>query len=50
MKKGQSMLEYAILIIAVAAAFMAMNVYVRRAVNSRIHELNQEISPPIMVN
>lgn len=49
MRKGQSILEYAILIIAVAAAFLAMNVYVRRSVNARIHELNQEINPPIYV-
>ena len=48
-RKGQSILEYAILVVTVAAAFMAMNVYFNRAVNSRIHDLNTEIDPPIVV-
>jgi len=50
MKKGQSVLEYAILIITVAAAFMAMNVYVNRSVNSRLHDLTSEMNPGIYVN
>lgn len=47
--KAQSMLEYALLIITVAAAFMAMNVYVRRAVNARLHDIELEINPPIVI-
>lgn len=48
-KKAQSALEYTLLIITVAAAFIAMNVYVRRAVNARLHNIELEISPPISV-
>lgn len=48
-KKGQSALEYALLIITVAAAFMAMNLYVRRAVNAKLHNIELEINPPISV-
>ncbi|MCX5712487.1 MAG: hypothetical protein NTY47_05390 [Candidatus Omnitrophica bacterium] len=48
-RKGQNILEYTILIITVAAALMAMNLYVRRAVNARLHAVEQEISPPIIV-
>jgi len=47
--KGQSILEYVLLVIAVATAFMAMNVYIRRAVNARLHTIEIEISPPIVV-
>ncbi|GEM_PF-726697 len=48
-KRGQNILEYTILIITVAAALMAMNLYVRRAVNARLHAVEQEINPPIIV-
>ncbi|MFA5118826.1 MAG: hypothetical protein WC695_08265 [Candidatus Omnitrophota bacterium] len=44
------MLEYALLIITVAAVFIAMNLYIRRAVNARLHNMEIEISPPISVN
>lgn len=47
--RAQSILEYTILIITVAAALMAMNLYVRRAVNARLHAVEQEINPPIIV-
>jgi len=49
MKKGQSILEYAILVMAVAGAFLAMNVYINRAVNARLHEISQETSPGIII-
>jgi|YelNatPaOPRAMG01_1025707.scaffolds.fasta_scaffold49733_6 hypothetical protein len=49
MKKAQSLLEYALLIITVAAAFMAMTTYMNRAVNSRLHDLQLETNPPIIV-
>ncbi len=48
--RGQSVLEYALLIITVAAVFIAMNLYVRRAVNDRLHTMEIEISPPIAAN
>jgi Flp pilus assembly pilin Flp len=47
--KAQSVIEYAILIATVAAAFVAMNVYVRRAVNAKLHTIAQEINPSIVV-
>ncbi len=43
-------MEYALLIITVATAFMAMNVYVRRAINARLHNMEIEISPPIAID
>lgn len=49
MKKGQSVLEYTILIATVAAAFMAMQVYLNRAVNAKLHDLELETSPSIFV-
>jgi Flp pilus assembly pilin Flp len=41
---GQSVLEYSILVAIVAAAFLAMNTYVRRAVQGRITAFDDEIS------
>jgi hypothetical protein len=48
-KKGQNALEYTLLIITVAGAFMAMNVYIRRAVNARLHNVELEVSPPVII-
>ncbi len=42
---AQSMLEYAILIAVLSAAFTAMFVYFQRAVNARLEDLRQEYSP-----
>ena len=47
--KAQSILEYAILIITVAAAFMAMNLYIRRAVNARLHNMQLEMNPSVPI-
>lgn len=47
--KAQSLLEYVLLIITVATALMAMNTYVRRAINARLHNIELEINPPIIV-
>ena len=47
--KAQSALEYALLIIVVAAAFVAMNLYLRRAVNARLHNIELEINPGIII-
>lgn len=43
-KKGQSLLEYALLISAVAAAFIAMQTYVRRAVNANLKSLQDQLN------
>jgi hypothetical protein len=48
-KKAQSILEYTLLIITVAAAVMAMNIYMHRAVNARLRNVELEINPPIIV-
>jgi len=47
--KAQSLIEYTLLIIAVAAAFIAMNTYMRRAVNARLHNIELEINPGIII-
>ena len=48
-KKAQSILEYALLILTVVAAVMAMNLYVSRAVNARLRSVELEINPRIIV-
>ena len=47
--KAQSVLEYTILVITVATAFIAMNLYIRRAVNARLHNMELEINPGIAI-
>ncbi len=42
---AQSVLEYAILIAVISAAFSAMFVYFQRSVNARLEDLRQEYSP-----
>ncbi len=42
--RGQSVLEYSILVAIVAAAFIAMSLYVRRAVQGRIYSFDDMIS------
>lgn len=49
MNKGQNLIEYTLLIIIVAAAFLAMSVYMRRAVNARLHNIEMEMSPPVII-
>ena len=46
---GQSILEYSILVIVVAMAFISMHLYIRRAVNARLHNIELEINPGIIV-
>lgn len=41
---GQSLLEYSILIAVVAAAFVAMAMYVRQAVQGRIYRLEDSVT------
>jgi len=47
--RAQSALEYTLLIITVATAFLAMHLYMRRAVNARLHSIELEINPGIDV-
>jgi hypothetical protein len=47
--KAQSIIEYTLLIITVASAFIAMNLYIRRAVNARLHNIELEINPPVII-
>jgi hypothetical protein len=49
-KRAQSMLEYTLLIMLVTAAFVSMNLYIRRAVNARLHNVDLELNPDIIVN
>ncbi len=44
MKRAQSVIEYALLIAVVAAAFMAMHVYMRRSVNAQFKVIEQKIN------
>ena len=48
-KKAQSILEYVLLLLAVTLAFIVMNTYVQRAVNARLHSMEVEMNPPIIV-
>jgi len=43
-RKAQSMLEYALLIAVVAAAFVAMRVYVQRAVQANFKIIEDRIN------
>lgn len=47
--RGQSVMEYTILIVTVVAAFIAMNVYMRRAVNHRLHTIELEANPGVQI-
>jgi Flp pilus assembly pilin Flp len=42
---GQSVTEYAVLLALVAAALMAMQVYLKRGIQGRIRDLADQISP-----
>lgn len=44
MKKSQSVIEYALLIAVVAAAFMAMNVYMQRSVKANLKYIETQIN------
>lgn len=44
MKKAQSIMEYAIIVAIVAAAFMAMNVYVQRAVQANLKTIEDQVN------
>jgi len=44
MRKAQSALEYAVVVTAIIAAFVAMNIYVKRAVYANLNDLQQQIN------
>jgi len=48
-KNGQSIIEYAILITVISAAFIAMQTYMMRAVQGRLKQVEDEINEPINV-
>ncbi|MFH0940752.1 MAG: hypothetical protein V1840_02725 [Candidatus Omnitrophota bacterium] len=41
---GQSVLEYAILLAIVSAAFITMTVYVRRAIQGQLYQIEEKIA------
>ncbi len=41
--KAQSILEYSLLIMVIAAALMAMQKYIRRAMNARLKQVQEEL-------
>ncbi|MDD5465670.1 MAG: hypothetical protein PHP73_04970 [Candidatus Omnitrophica bacterium] len=44
--KAQSTIEYALLIAIVAAAFLAMNVYMQRSVQANFNVIEEQINTP----
>lgn len=42
-KNGQSVMEYAILIAIISAAFFAMAMYVRRAVQGKLYKIEEQV-------
>ena len=44
MKRGQSTIEYALLIAIVAAAFLAMHTYMQRAVQANFNVIEEQIN------
>jgi hypothetical protein len=45
MRRAQSILEYAILLVIVSAAFLTMSLYIRRAVQARLTQVDQMNAP-----
>ncbi len=43
--RAQSMMEYAVLIAAVSAALVGMQIYIKRGMQGRLRDLAQQISP-----
>lgn len=43
-KRGQSVIEYTVLLIIVAAALTAMSTYIMRAVNARVKQTQDELN------
>lgn len=49
MRRAQSIIEYAVLFAIVASAFMAMNLYLQRATQAKLHQIQKELEPDIQV-
>lgn len=49
-RKAQSVIEYTVLIITITAAFIAMSLYLQRAANQRLRDVEQEANPGIYIN
>ena len=45
-KRGQSFLEYTMLILIISAALIAMRQYVQRSLNVHLKQIQEEISEP----
>ena len=43
-RKGQSVLEYSLLIIIIAAALTAMTTYIMRSMNARVKQAQDELN------
>ena len=50
MKRGQTVLEYALLIAIVSAALMTMSMYVRRAVQGSLYKIEGQITAKATVS
>jgi Flp pilus assembly pilin Flp len=48
-KKGQSIIEYALLVAIVAAAFIAMHTYFSRSVQSRLKQVEDDMNQPTVI-
>lgn len=48
-KNGQSVIEYALLLTIIAAAFIAMQTYLMRAVQGRLKQVEDELNEPLNV-
>ncbi|MFH1191186.1 MAG: hypothetical protein V1670_03210 [Candidatus Omnitrophota bacterium] len=46
-KKAQSIIEYALLIAIVAAAFMMMSVYMQRSVQANFNIIEEQVNAPL---
>ena len=47
MKRGQSILEYTVIIAVIAAALMAMSVYVQRSVNANLKIIEDQVNAEV---
>ncbi|MDP8260905.1 MAG: hypothetical protein P9M01_00995 [Candidatus Kappaea frigidicola] len=46
-RKGQNFIEYAALIMIISVALVAMNVYIKRAMNARLAQVRAELNESI---
>jgi len=48
MKKGQSVLEYSVIIAVVVAALMAMSTYVQRSLNANLKVIEDQVNAEVV--